>query len=187
MMIEIVATLGGGTLLLIIGIIFGTAAERAHYRELVRREQSAAKFIRTQSQLFLQPDSNQIPVMICAETVVANDYFKRFQARFRKFFGGEIGSYNTLLERARRETLLRIIEQATAKNCNAICNLRLEPADVSGNIDKKGKSMICIVGSATAYRSGLGSDPNSLDQPPSPNQTPVDQPLAAQPAAQASD
>ena len=40
------------------------------------------------------------------------DYLKNFLSRIRNIFGGEMKSYRTLMVRARREALLRIVEQA---------------------------------------------------------------------------
>jgi uncharacterized protein YbjQ (UPF0145 family) len=64
-------------------------------------------------------------------------------------------SYHSLMDRARRETTVRLLESAREMGYNAICNLRMEPADIGGNIGKKGSVMVCIVGSATAYHSGI--------------------------------
>ena len=123
------------------------------------------EMVATQSKLYLEPSvgdgATSAPAqLICAETVVASDYFKNFLSAFRKFFGGEMRSYNSLMERARRETLMRIKEQALALGYNAICNVRLEPADVGG-MNKNASVMVCILGSATAYRSQLSKVGNT--------------------------
>ena len=91
--------------------------------------------------------------MIHSETVVASDYFKNWLSGFRKFFGGEMKSYYTLMERGRRETLAKLIEQAKAMGYNAVCNVRIEPADISGAVTnpKKKSVMICVIATATAY------------------------------------
>lgn len=156
-MIEIIVSFVGFVVLMILGVICGTAAERRHFSDLQRREDSRSHFIRTQNRQFVEPIDGLPPTLLCSETVIANDYFKRFKAGLRTFFGGEVRSYNSLMERARRETLMRLIEQAEAMGYNAICNVRLEPADVGGNLEKKGKSMVCIFGSATAYRSSANT------------------------------
>ena len=95
------------------------------------------------------------PQMYVAEVVIATDYLKTFLAGLRKFFGGEIRSYQTLLVRARREATLRILEQARQQGYNAICNLRLENADIGGNNNAKGVAMVAILASATAYRASI--------------------------------
>jgi uncharacterized protein YbjQ (UPF0145 family) len=154
LIIGLVVTLG----LLALGFTAGTMAELRHFRQLDDREQATNDIIRTNSKNFLVPTntSNLPPTLLCAETVIASDYFKNFLAAFRKFFGGEMRSYNSLMERARREALTRLIEQAKARGYNAICNVRLEPADIGGSLsNNKGAAMVCILGSATAYMSGV--------------------------------
>ena len=147
---------GGTVLLLMLGVLAGGWAERKHFRSLDEREANTQSLIVTQSKLFIEPmKGHQPPLMVCAETVVASDYFKNFLSAFRKFFGGEMKSYNSLMDRARRETLMRLKEQAIAMGYDSLCNVRLEPADVGGMTGKKAAVMVCILGSATAYHSGL--------------------------------
>lgn len=145
-------------ILLTLGFSAGSIAERRHFKRLDERERASNDIIRTNSKTFLAPSnvSTHPPMMICAETVVASDYFKNFLAAFRKFFGGELRSYNSLMDRARRETLTKLIEQAKARGYNAVCNVRLEPADIGGSLsNNKGAAMVCILGTATAYHSGI--------------------------------
>ena len=89
--------------LLTLGFGAGTFAERRHFRQLDEREQAVNDMIRTNSKNFLAAGhvSNLPPTMLCAESVIASDYFKNFLAAFRKFFGGEMRSYNSLMDRAR--------------------------------------------------------------------------------------
>ena len=74
------------------------------------------------------------------------------ELRWRNFFGGEMKAYVKLIERARREALLRVVEQARQMGYNAICNLRLQTADIGGS---RRFPMGSIMASATAYHSSL--------------------------------
>ena len=91
------------------------------------------------------------PRMFVGEAVIATDYLKSFLAKFRNLFGGEIKSYQSLLDRARRESLLRILEQARADGYNAICNVRFATADIGGNSAMRRVATVAILASATAY------------------------------------
>jgi len=86
--------------------------------------------------------------MVTAEVVIASDYFKMFLASLRKLIGGNLRSYETLMERARREAVLRLIEQARGHQFNALCCVRIE----SSNIGKGVMPMVAVLASATAYR-----------------------------------
>jgi uncharacterized protein YbjQ (UPF0145 family) len=144
---------------LILGFTAGTFAEKRHFSDLQRREADNIRLLQTQSKLYLSPKAGgKAPTMIHSETVVASDYFKNFLSGIRKFFGGEMKSYHSLMERARRETLAKLIETARHQGYNAVCNVRLEPADIGGAVYSKKKSvMVCIIGTATAYDSDISA------------------------------
>ena len=156
--------------LLILGFVAGTLAEKSHFKNLDAREAVNRMTLQTQSKIYLSPTrGGKTPTMIHSETVVASDYFKNFLSGFRKFFGGEMKSYHSLMSRARRESLAKLIEQAQALGYNAVCNVRLEPADVSGAITnpKKKSVMVCIIATATAYDSDVvtTAPPVKTEQP----------------------
>ena len=46
---------------------------------------------------------------------------------------------------------MRIIEQARSQGYNAVCNVRLETADVGGSSSRRRAAMAAILASATAY------------------------------------
>jgi uncharacterized protein YbjQ (UPF0145 family) len=57
--------------------------------------------------------------LVSGSVVISSDYFKTFVAGFRAFFGGRFRGYETLLERARREALLRLKAEAQAAGSHA--------------------------------------------------------------------
>ena len=61
------------------------------------------------------------------------DYFKKVVAGLRNIFGGRVSAYETLIERARREALLRMKEEAKLKGAESIFNVKLETASISKN------------------------------------------------------
>ncbi len=139
----------------LIGIFGGRISEYQHFRSLVRREEESNDVIVTQLKSFPAANhSDQPPSIVYAETVIASDYLKTLLAKIRGIFGGEVRSFQKMQERSRRETLLRLIKSAREQGYNAICNVRLETADVGGGAMTPGKNampMACILGSATAY------------------------------------
>ena len=136
-----------------LGLVFGTLSERSHFRRLDAREGANGSFLVTQLKTFPGAVTGPTPPhFLVAECVVATDYFKSFLASLRGLFGGEVRSYQSLLSRARREATQQIVEQAKQRGYNAICNLRVQTADIGGNTaTKKGAAMVAIMASATAY------------------------------------
>jgi uncharacterized protein YbjQ (UPF0145 family) len=70
--------------------------------------------------------------LVTGIAVVSIDYFKYVAASLRNFFGGRVTSYESLLDRARREALLRMKDAARARGATVIVNARLEISSVSG-------------------------------------------------------
>ncbi len=152
--------------LLFLGLVVGTSVERRHFRSLERREQACTDVLVTQLRSFPAASAEpHTPTMVIAEVVIATDYLKTFLAAIRKIFGGEVRSYESILVRARREALLRLIEQAREAGFNALCNVRLNTADIggsnvaSGNQGRKMSVMGTILASATAYRADFAKLP----------------------------
>jgi len=136
-----------------LGLIVGRAREKAHFASLARREIALANMLLTDIKTFpggVEPGAE--PTIVVACTVIATDYLKSFLASFKKILGGELRSYHSLMERARREAMLRIMEQARQLGCDAICNLRLDTADIGGAMTRKGAVMVAMLASGTAYK-----------------------------------
>ena len=70
--------------------------------------------------------------------VIGSDYFKTFAAGIRQVFGGNVGTFETLLDRARREAILRMKEQAVGLKASKIINMRLETSSIGSNKQGKG-------------------------------------------------
>ncbi len=151
-LIEYSVEFGILVVLLTVGLLAGGFAERRHLRLLAAREVGNGDFLISQIKSF--PGAAQgarAPTIVIGEAVIATDYFKTFIATLRKIFGGELRSYNSLLSRARREALQRLVEQARERGYNAICNVRFETADVGGSTMRRRAAMVAILASATAY------------------------------------
>ncbi len=146
-------------ILIVVGFVAGTFAERRHLARLEERERGNGQFLVTQLKSFPAFAKNELaPQMVVGEVVVASDYFKSFLAKMRGIFGGEVRSFHSLLSRARREATQRLVEQSRELGYNAICNLRIETADVGGSTSsKKGAAMVAVIASATAYHYQLPS------------------------------
>ena len=152
-MIEFGLQIGIFVFLLALGLFAGSRAERSHFRSLRLRQARNADMLVTQIKSYpAHLAGSSPPQLVVAEVVVATDYLKSFLARLRNVFGGEVKSFQSLLERARGEVTQRLLEEARRQGFNAICNLRLETADVGGNSTTRRVAMVAILGTATAYQ-----------------------------------
>jgi uncharacterized protein YbjQ (UPF0145 family) len=139
--------------LICLGLFVGRYREKAHFRDLDTREADVSGMLITEIRTFpggCAADST--PTLLVAEVTIATDYLKNFLASLRNIFGGEVRSYRTLMERARREAMLRVVEEAREKGYDAVCNMRLETADIGGATTRRKVAMCSVIASGTAYR-----------------------------------
>ena len=67
----------------------------------------------------------------------------------RAIIGGRVSSYETLIDRARREAILRMKEQAAAKGANYVFNVKMETSSISkGQRDSIGSVEVLAYGTA---------------------------------------
>ena len=88
--------------------------------------------------------------LVVGSAVISVDFFKQFVATLRKIFGGTVHSYETLLDRARREAILRMKEMAG--DAVVIVNLRIEAASIGKKARKGNVSCVEAVAYGTALR-----------------------------------
>jgi uncharacterized protein YbjQ (UPF0145 family) len=67
--------------------------------------------------------------MVFGSVVISVDYFKRVFSALINVFGGDLKPYETLLDRARREAVLRLVE--SCPDADEIINLRIETSSIS--------------------------------------------------------
>ncbi|MGB3296965.1 MAG: heavy metal-binding domain-containing protein [Phormidesmis sp.] len=89
--------------------------------------------------------------MFVGSVVVANDYFKTFSAGLRNLVGGRMLGYESLLDRARREALLRMKEEAIAWGASQVVNVRFETANISGQSNQQ-SGCVEVMAYCTAIR-----------------------------------
>lgn len=116
--------------LLSVGYLIGQAAEKRHYKSILVREKRLSQLPTVSSRM--PPIGEQLDQqLVMGNTVISVDYFKRFIASLRNLLGGRVTSYESLLDRARRESLLRMKEEAEALGAKYIFCVRYETASIS--------------------------------------------------------
>ena len=71
-------------------------------------------------------------ILVSGSVVVSEDYFKQAVAGLQTLFGGRLRSYESLLDRARREAVLRMKEDARQRLGTMIVNVKFETYSVPG-------------------------------------------------------
>jgi uncharacterized protein YbjQ (UPF0145 family) len=118
-------------ILIVIGYSVGQYNERKHFHSIIAREKRY-KSILTFSERHIPAQQGAVSVQLVSGSVVISiDYFKQFVAGLRNLIGGRVTAYESLLERARREALLRMKEQAKDLGASSVWNIRLETAAIS--------------------------------------------------------
>lgn len=114
--------------LIIIGYITGSIIESKHYKNIKKREKELINLpVVTLSKIEnISLEKIQNAELVSGSVVISVDYFKRFVSFLRDIFGGRVGAYESLIDRARREAILRMKEKATG--ADIILNLKLEGA-----------------------------------------------------------
>ena len=116
--------------LLIVGYFIGSYLERKHYKSIIQREEELRALPVVASKL-LPPDGDRYnQVLVMGNVTISVDYFKRFLATLHNFFGGRVTSYETLLDRARREAILRMKAEALSKHASLVLNVKYETASI---------------------------------------------------------
>ena len=140
-------------MLLALGFFSGRHVERKHLRQLDQREARVRHLIVTNTK-FIPPELGyRRAEILLGEAVIGSDYFKNFLAGLRSFFGGELKSLETLMDRARREATLRVLEVAAAQGASAVFNIRLETSNIGAMQGKKQAPMAEVLVYGTAcYR-----------------------------------
>ena len=123
--------------LVLVGLIVGKGIEMHHFRRLDEREKNYRDMVMTNLKTIPTQFENAQPFLVMGSAVIATDYFKVFAAGLRTLFGGEMKSYITLMERARREAVLRMLQQAKEQGAKVIWNVRYETTCTGGQQRKK--------------------------------------------------
>jgi len=116
--------------LLALGYGFGRIAEKSHYRSIIEREKKLRNLPVIASKI---PPMDQAynSALVTGNVVISVDYFKRFIAGLRNLVGGRVSAYETLIDRARREAVLRMKEQAKEMGAVMVFNVKFETASIS--------------------------------------------------------
>ena len=119
--------------LMALGYFFGHFYEKRHYKSIIKREAEYRHIAAIASRIPPVSQTRVTSTLVTGSVVITVDYFKRFLASLRSLIGGKVVSYESLLDRARREAILRMKQRAQESGADKIFNIKLETASISKN------------------------------------------------------
>lgn len=143
-------------LLLILGYAVGSITEKNHYKSIEEREKKTLPLPVVNMKKvedILKPGKKIASAeLVTGSVVVSIDYFKRILASLKNLVGGNVRSYETLIDRGRREAILRMKEAADSPDI--IMNLRIETSTIgrSANRNSIGSIEVLAYGTALKYQ-----------------------------------
>lgn len=147
---ELLVSISPFAFLLALGLAAGTVLERRHFADIRVRE---ARLRMLPAVTFSKVPADW-PVassgLVAGSVVVSLDYFKRFAASLRILIGGRVKAFEPLMDRGRREAILRMKEDAHTAGYDAIVNVRLETSRIA-NADGSSTAGVELM----AYGTGL--------------------------------
>lgn len=128
--------------LVILAMFTGTIAERRHYASIIARENKFKNLPAIPNAEFEVEQPVRETRMVCGSVVVSIDFFKKFLGDIRTIFGGRMSSYESVMDRGRREAVLRMKEEFP--DADIIVNMRLETSNLSDSSANSKGQLLCV-------------------------------------------
>lgn len=138
--------------LLILGFCVGSLVERAHFKRLAAREAALADMLVSDLRSLPPAWEAETFGLVTGEVVIASDYFKTFAASLRKLVGGELHTFESLMVRARREAVVRMLESAKSMGANYVANVRFATSNIGSMGRRRMAAMVEMYAYGTALR-----------------------------------
>jgi uncharacterized protein YbjQ (UPF0145 family) len=137
-------------LLIVFAFFTGTIVERRHFRRIIDRENELRGIPAFAIRRIPKDLALSHPKLVYGSAVISVDYFKKFAASLRAIIGGRLGTYESLFERARREAMLRMKDEARRQGGDIVLNVKFETVRIfSGG---GGAVSVEAMAYGTAYR-----------------------------------
>ncbi|MEM9384302.1 MAG: heavy metal-binding domain-containing protein [Pseudomonadota bacterium] len=152
---ELLFSFGVPLILLVLAFLVGSTIERRHFARLREREGALVGFPVVNFATLPAGWEVVRSDLKSASIVVSLDYFKRVIAGLRAIVGGRVKTYEPLLDRARREAVLRMVEQARDSGFDAVINVRLQTSrlvSTAGNGEQTAGVEVLAFGTAIERR-----------------------------------
>ncbi len=142
-MIELLVWFAGPVSLVVLALITGSIIEHRHIASLLEREGRLHIGVTN-----LEPgDLGDVEVcaIVGGQAVIAADRFKVLIGNLVSIFGGELKTLTSVMARARREAILRMLEQAEDMGADQVWNVRLDTSNIGSREEQGGGSILAKV------------------------------------------
>ena len=139
--------------LLVICYFTGKSIEKRHYKKIKERELLLIKkpYVSFQKNILNKKEVANCQ-LVASTVVIGCDYFRAFIASLRNIFGGNVSTFEALLDRGRREALLRIREQAVKMGADVLINVKIDSVTLDPiEYSKNPKTCVTAYGTAIRY------------------------------------
>lgn len=124
--------------------LLGTYREKAHFADIIKREKELVALPALTMKTAEERDVARSG-LVMGNVVIANDFFKQIVAQLASLFGMRITVAESMIDRARREAILRM--KAQAEGADAILNVRVESMKIG---DRRKTSGVEVIAYGTA-------------------------------------
>ncbi|MCI4627189.1 MAG: YbjQ family protein [Candidatus Magnetoovum sp. WYHC-5] len=142
-------------ILITVGYTVGRYNEKKHYKSIIEREGKllALPALPMHKAIDMGREIKHVTLVI-GGAVISVDYFKSFLGFLVSLFGGKISAYETLIDRARREAVLRMKEEVP--EADIILNVRIETVSIGKEAQNAVTSVEAIAyGTAITYGAAI--------------------------------
>jgi uncharacterized protein YbjQ (UPF0145 family) len=138
--------------LIVFPLIVGNIEQVSHYKSIKKREAQYRDIFVFNEKVPPPEYAGQRFELVCGSVVIGCDYFRQLVASLKTLFGGRLNSFEAMLDRGRREAILRMKEEAHSIGATVIFNVRLETSTLSVT-SQGGKGLACaeLVAYGTAW------------------------------------
>ncbi|MCA9400595.1 MAG: YbjQ family protein [Candidatus Omnitrophica bacterium] len=130
----------------------GKRIEQNHYLRIAQKEEELLHIPSVTAQKCYEDYQIEDSFIVSGNVVISGDYFRMILAGLLKFFGGRIVGYESLIDRARREAVIRMKQEAKDRGAHAVINTRFETSKLDSMMNQNSTGMFEILVYGTALK-----------------------------------
>jgi uncharacterized protein YbjQ (UPF0145 family) len=130
----------------------GKHFEKKHLASIKQREAQFIQMSLVPSDLIDSDKNIEAMGLVTGQVVIGSDPFKRYVAGLVNLVGGRVAVFETLIDRARREAILRMKERASQLHADEVVNFRLETMSLCGGKQAKPMGIVEVLAYGTAVK-----------------------------------